>query len=421
MSEDVNYEVVIVGAGVAGLSCARVLNEHGITYTVLEKSSRPGGRIKTDYLDGFQLDHGFQVLQTGYPGIDQHLNLASLQLSSFPAGVAIRHNGRFHAIADPRHHPESLYSTVFSSIGSLADRLRMLKLAVSLSRSPMEKIFVEPEEKTIDFLRNRGFSERFIQSFFTPFFAGASLDLSLEASSRVLKYVTRLFATGNAALPAGGMAAVVDQLAAGFPEHCLQYNREVVDIEQRVVRLSDGTAVKAGKIVIAVPLPGCAQLLHFDSAQQSVGETCLYFSAEWQPPFNHPFLLLNGEGRGPINNIAFPSLVSPSYAPEGKTLVAVVVLGDDYLGNDDLEKLVRNQCIDWFGTVVQNWQLIKTYRIEQALPKQSPPTSNPYEVPAAFSENITVCGEYGSLPGLQWAMMSGAMAGKRIVKERSAC
>ena len=408
-------EVVIIGAGMAGLSCARVLHEHGVNFTVLEKTGGPGGRIKTDRIDGFQLDHGFQVLQTGYPGISDYLDLEKLELCRFPAGVAIRHKDRFHIVADPRHHPGSIYSTIASPIGSLGDRIKLLKLVGSLVRQPMEKIFEDPEEPTIDFLREWGFSERFIKSFFTPFFAGACLDTSMAGSSRVLKYVTRLFSTGDAALPAEGMGAIGRQLASSLPEDSIRYDQEVSSVRKGAVTLADGTVIAAEQIVVAVSHPVCAKLLQLDVPVKSVGEACVYFSAEWQPPIPQPFLVLNGGDKGPVNNIAFPSLVAPGYAPPGKTLVAAVVLGEHNLHSDHLEVLVRKQCAEWFGEMVQGWEHIKTFIIDQALPNQAPPTSNPYTYPEPFSPGIRICGEHSSLPGLQWALMSGAMAGRSLV------
>jgi len=131
MPQERDYQVVIVGAGVAGLSCSRFLTEQGINHLIVEQSDRAGGRIKTDRLDGFQLDHGFQVLQTGYPGIDQHLDLEALSLSAFPSGVTVRRAGDFHVVADPRHHPRYLFSTVASPIGSIGDRIRLATARVA--------------------------------------------------------------------------------------------------------------------------------------------------------------------------------------------------------------------------------------------------------------------------------------------------
>ena len=416
MRDDTPYDVAIIGAGVAGLACARVLQENSIRFIVLEKTDSLGGRIKTDHLDGYQLDHGFQVLQTGYPDIDRYLDLDSLDLASFPSGVAVRYDDQFHIIADPRRHLKNLYSTIASPVGSIGDRFKLLKLVGSLVRRPMTDIFEGPEEPALQFLQQWGFSARFIQSFFTPFFAGACLDPSMKGSSRVLKYVTRLFSTGDAALPAGGMAAIPQQIAASLPVDSLLCGQEVSKVEDGAVTLADGSVVRAKQIVVATSQPACARFLKIGAPVSSVGEVCVYFSSDWRPPLPEPFLVLNGEATGPVNNIAFPSLVAPAYAPPGKTLIAAVVLGNQFLHRDDLEDLVREQCAGWFGAEADQWEHIKTQRIHHALPDQSPPTSNPYEGSEQFSPGITICGEQTSLPGLQWAIMSGAMAGRSVAE-----
>ena len=418
IEKQLEHEVVIVGAGVAGLSCARVLQQHGINFVLLEKTDGPGGRIKTDRVDGYLLDHGFQVLQTGYPNLTKYINLHDLKLSSVPSGVAIRYDKKFHIIADPRRHPSSFYSTMAAPIGSVGDRFKLLKLTGSLARYPMEHIFKNPEEPTLDFLNRWGFSARFIQSFFTPFFAGACLDPSMQGSSRVLKYLTLLFGTGDAALPAKGMGAIADQLAAFLPDRSIRYNQEAVRVEEGKVTLADGSVIGAQHIVVAVSQPMCARLLNIDAPAGSVAEACLYFGSDWQPPLKHPFLVLNGEESGPVNNIAFPSHVASTYAPPGKTLIAAVVLGDNFVQNGNLEELVRRQMAEWFGPEVQRWEHIKTLTIHHALPRQAPPTSNPYQIPQPHSEGIRICGEHQSLPGLLWALMSGEMAGSSLAESK---
>lgn len=418
MEQGMDYDVVIVGGGVSGLACAKALQENRLTTTVLEAADKVGGRIRTDHVNGFQLDHGFQVLQTGYPDISRYLDLEGLQLHTFPAGVAVRHQERFHIVADPRYHPGNLISTITSPIGTFGDRLKLLKLARCICRNPIEEIFKQPEEQSKDFLRDWGFSEKFIQSFFVPFFAGACLDRNIKASSRVLKYIFRLFAMGDAALPARGMGAIPEQLATGLSSETIRLNARVAEINDGSVTLADGQTIRGQQIVVATGIDALGELLHIDAYRRSVGESCLYFSAtDWRPPFQHPFLALNGEDSGPINNIAFPSLAAPEYAPEGKILIGVVVLDDEYRNRDDLEDLVRHQCQDWFGDAVKQWEHLRTYRIDHALPDQSPPTDNPYVLPEPFKEKIRICGEYKSLPGLQWAMMSGYRTGLSIVKK----
>ena len=411
------FDVVIVGAGIAGLSCALTLQKKNLTFAIVESGDTPGGRIQTDVIDGFRLDHGFQVLQTKYPEAQKMLDFKDLKLQKFPAGVAVRHNGKFHIIADPRHHPRYLSSTLASSVGTLKDRINMLRLARSVCQGAFDQIFSQPEEKTIDFLHNQGFSDGFIKRFFVPFFAGACLDPEIQASSRILKYIFRVFAEGDGALPKLGMGDIPRQLASNLPQAAIRLNSRVASIDDGIVSLLDGSTVVGRRVVIATSQPALEQLLGLPASQASIGETCLYFAGDWQPPFRDPFLVLNGDGKGPINNIAFPSLVAPSYSDSGKTLIAVVVLGSKYQGKEDLENQVCSQCLEWFGKSVKDWDHLHTYHIEHALPNQEPPTPDPYVLPAPIRENVRACGEHQSLPGIQWALLSGRKTAESIVNE----
>ena len=411
------YDVVIVGAGIAGLSCAAALHHKNLSFIILESCNRLGGRIKTDVIDGFQLDHGFQVLQTGYPEASRVLDFQKLKLKKFPSGVAVRYNKKFHVIADPRRHPKYLFSTLFSPIGTLKDRFLMLKLAKDVCRGSLEVLFDKEEQPAINFLQDWGFSAGFIDRFFVPFFAGACLDPNITASSHVLKYIFRVFAQGDATLPSEGMGGIPRQIAGRLPKDSIRYDSRVIGIDDTNVTLEDGSKFYGKTVVIATSQKALPGLVSSLSVPPSIGETCLYYSADWLPPHKEPFLLLNGEGRGPINNIAFPSLVSPDYAPPGKTLIVAVVLGRDNMARPDLEQRVRDQCADWFGVQVERWKHIQTFRIEHALPSQKPPTVHPYVPQEPVSKNLRIIGEHRSLPGIQWALLSGRMAAEAIISE----
>jgi len=146
-------DVIIVGAGLAGLSCARRLTEAGIPFIILEGDRRIGGRIKTDQVEGFLLDHGFQVLQTAYPEARRTLDYKQLALKSFASGAIVRTKEKFYTVADPRRHPQKLWSTATAPIGTIGDRLRMIKLASKLRRVKVTDLFKSPDKTTIDFLR----------------------------------------------------------------------------------------------------------------------------------------------------------------------------------------------------------------------------------------------------------------------------
>lgn len=412
-------DVIIIGGGVAGLSCARELIKKGRQVLVLEATDKVGGRISTEKVDGYFFDRGFQVLQTGYPDIESYLDLKGLQLNSFPSGVVIRCGGKFHEIADPRKHPAVILTTLGAPVGNLSDRFRMLKLVRHVTLKPMAALFEDKEESALEFLQNYGFTNTFIQSFFVPFFAGATLERSLTASSHVLKYLVRVFAMGDACLPAAGMSAIPEQLLGDLPAETVRYNARVEKVEPNCVTLEDGEQLEAAQIIIATEEPALQKLTTKGSARRSISETCLHFSTEWKPPFSNPFLVLNGENDGPVNNVAFPSLVSPDYAPPGKILVSVVVLGEKWQQEEDLHQKVLSQLKEWFGTTVESWEHLKTTRIYHALPEQNVPLANPYKVTPAIDSGIYFCGEYNGVPGLLWALMSGKMTAENI-QERPA-
>ncbi|MDJ0669031.1 MAG: NAD(P)/FAD-dependent oxidoreductase [Desulfobacterales bacterium] len=412
--ENSDKRVIIVGGGIAGLTCARHLLAQGLTVQVLEASGRIGGRIKTDEPDGFRLDHGFQVLQTAYPEARRELDYDALDLRPFAPGAMIRIGGRFFTIADPLRRPGRALATLTAPIGSIGDRLRLLRLAHRVVRGKLEAIFEQPETTSMAMLRAEGFSETMIRRFFIPFFGGVCLDSQIRASSRVLSYVLRMFATGEAALPAMGMARIPHQLALDLPKGCIRTGVRVRAVREDGVTLDDGTRLPACAVVIATAAPETERLLGLPLKAKSIGETCLYFACAreaWHPPY----LVLNGEGSGLINNVVFPSVVSADYAPSGRSLVGVVVLGVPDDTDATLIERVRMQLVEWFGVAAQSWEHLRTYRIVHALPDQSPPTPNPARPQAMTSPGVFVCGEHGSLPGIQWAMVSGRQSAEAVL------
>lgn len=415
--EKLDNDVIIIGAGIAGLACARHLMAEGKRFLILEADTRVGGRIKSDVVKGFILDHGFQVLQTAYPEARRLLDFSKLDLKPFAPGVAVQADGRLFRISDPIRRPQDLWSTLTSPIGNFADRMRILQLFMENRWKGSDGIFKSTDTPAIDFLKSYHFSNRIIERFFKPFFAGACLDPEIKASSRVFRYLFTIFASGDAALPAKGMGEIPAQLAAGIPPDNIRFGTKVESIENDNVILADGQEIKCKTIVVATEGHEASRLLKKPVNPASKGERCLYFSTD-APPIKHPYLILNGEGKGRVNNIAVPTLNAPSYSSSGKHLIAVVVLGDASIEDTSLETTVIGELTDWFGSSVQNWEHLKTYTIDHALPDQSSPLPNPQKGGTRIEEGIYVCGEYQSVPGIQWALLSGRMTAEQIMAEK---
>ncbi len=409
-----NVEVIIVGAGLAGLSCAHRLQAENRDIVLLEASGRIGGRVKTDVVEGFLLNHGFQVLQTAYPQAQRLLDFAALGLRAFAPGAIFRVDGRFHAVADPRRAPRYLVSTLSAPIGTLNDRLRMARLAHRLARGGLPAIFSAPDASTPDFLRSEGFSDRMIERFFKPFFSGVCLDPEIQVSSRAFRYIFSMFAMGDVSIPALGMEAIPKQIGSTIEPERFRFGSKVQAVREGGVTLETGEELSCRKVVLAVEAPEVERLLGIPPRTVSRGESCLYFSAA-EPPFREPFLVVNAEGRGLINNLCVPSQVAPTYAPTGRSLISVTVIGQPIKSKEDLEHAVRDQLGEWYGRSVRRWDLLRIYSIPHALPDQPTPAPDPAAAVGELRPGIVVCGEYGSLPSIQWALLSGRLAAEAVL------
>ncbi len=407
-------DTLVVGGGLAGLACARTLHKAGRNVFIVEAGDDIGGRIRTDEIDGFLMDWGFQVLQTAYPEARKALDFKALNLKNFDPGVVVFKNNRFHIMADPLRKPRYFFKTMFSSIASPRDKFRLLKLFFKTTRRPLEYIFEASEQPTQQYLKDLGFSDNIVQHFFRPFFAGVCLDPAIAASSRVFEYVFKMFAQGDAAIPEAGMAEIPRQLAADLPEECIGTQMRVSALSQNGVVLDDGRELTANDIVLATGAGEVQRLLGGKETVSYFSEYCLYFAAP-KPPFPNSLLVLNGEGNGPINNLAFLSQVSGKYASNGQTLMAAVVIGQHYEDEDQLKRSVKTQLREWFGPAADGWRHLKTYHIKKALPDQQPPAANPFRFNPRIGSKLYVCGEYGSLPGIQWALYSGRSAAESIL------
>ena len=417
--------VLIVGAGLAGLSCAVTLVREGCEVQLLEASDGVGGRVRTDTQDGFLLDRGFQVLLPSYPEARKLLDYEELKLESFYSGALVRVGGRFHRIADPFQHPVDALINMLSPTSSLQDKLRIAELRRSVMNAEVEDLFLRKETTTASALKARGFSPAFIEHFFRPFLGGVFLERELSTSSRMFEFVFRMFAEGGAALPALGMSSIPEQLALKLPNGTIRLGRRAEAVDSGVVVLDSGERLEADAVVLAVDAALASKLLGQASPPAQRSAVCLYFRAE-EPPIQAPILVLNGEGRGPINNLCIPSQVAPMYAPPDASLVSVSVVGHEHVSKDassdndeTLLTSVKTQLVDWFGEGAARWQHLRTYRIAHAFPEQSRVSLCTQQMTRTQRMGVYVCGDYLDTSSINGALRSGRLAAETLLEDKT--
>lgn len=410
------FDVIIIGGGLAGLCCARRLHQDGIPFVVLEASDGWGGRVRTDEVDGFLLDRGFQVLLTAYPEAANVLDYSALELCAFLPGALVRKDGQFFRISDPWRDPGSWLRNLFSPVGSMADKIRMARLRSDLMNRTLSEIFAAPETSTRQALERRRFSTQVIEEFFRPWFGGIQLDSKLGASSRMFEFVFRMMSEGETAVPARGMGRIPAQIAEALPPDSLRLNARAQSVEGRTVTLESGETLSAPNIVLAVEGPESSRLRRLQRTVPSRPVTCLYFAAD-EPPISEALLVLGGSGRGLINNLAVMSNVSPDYAPEGQHLISITVLG---LPTRDEQALVANvstQVRRWFGSKSAEWRFLRMYQIEHAQPIVRP--LEWIEEPRV-EQGLYVAGDHRATPSIQGAMESGRLAAEALLRDPGA-
>lgn len=415
------FDVVVVGSGLAGLAAATHLSAAGRDVVVVEASDGVGGRVRTDVVDGFLLDRGFQVLLTAYPEARRMLDYDALDLRWFAPASYVQIGTRRARIGDPFREPLKLISTMKAPVGTIADKLRVANLRFDVKRTPIDELWTRPETTTEARLQGLKFSTSMIETFFRPFFAGIQLDSSLQTSSRMFDFIFRMLSDGGNAVPARGMGQITIQLASKLPEGTIRLNSCVEELVDGGVRLRGGELIRARKTVVATDGPHAKELLKQFPPVGSNRVTCVYFAAT-ESPYGEPLIMLNGNGNGGdagsglINNLCVHTNVSPLYAPPGNHLISASIIGDHGLVSErELLGTVKSQLRSWFGAGVDSWEHLRTYDIAHAQPAQRPPALDPPQRPVLLDGGVYVCGDHRDSASIHGALLSGRRAADAIL------
>ena len=408
--------VIIVGAGMSGLSCALHLQAAGLNLRLIDSSDGVGGRVRTDVVDGFLLDRGFQVYLDAYPETGALLDLKALDLRKFEPGALVFNGKRLKRLMDVFRRPASAWTSATAPIGGFIDKLRVGLMRSQILGSTLEQIADREDRTTESYLRGRGFSEAMIDTFFRSFYGGIFLESELRTSSRMFEFTFKMFGQGSATLPAKGMGEIPKQLAARLPLDSIALNQKVVSLDAHSVTLSSGEQIHGRAVVLATNAAGVGSLL--PELKERMPDwrsvTNLYFCAP-SSPINESIICLNGSGEGVVNNVCALSDVSPDYSSDGRALISVSVLG--LHPEESLPAKVQQELMGWFGECVGEWSHLRTDLIPEALPEQTPKAQKDK---AGFiqQKGIYVCGDHATSASIEGAVISGKRVAEAILKRR---
>ena len=418
--------IVVVGAGLAGLSAAKKLAEAGHGVTVFEQDDTIGGRVKTRYIDGFTLDRGFQVLFTDYPAAQTLLNYDALDLRIFSPGAIMARPGERSVLGDPRRDPRSVLASVTNSAVSLNDIVRAVKLWRQLRRKHADHIFPGTDQSILEYLTKWGFSQTVIDEFIRPFYGGITLDPSLSTSSAIFEYTAKMLVSGDIAVPADGMIAIPNQLAIDARESgaTISTGMRVERLESNgdtaTVETTDST-ITADAVVVATDPPTARSLTGVESIP-STGRGCItqYYSLPSSINLRTKRrLLLNTTGEGP-NHVADMSTVAPEYAPADDQLLAATYLGERTEDNAQLAATTKQTLAGWYPEYnLDELTPIHTDRISFAQFDQPPGVHAHLPASDDPSFPIYLAGDYTQWSSIQGALQSGIDAAEKIIASNS--
>lgn len=412
--------VVIVGAGLAGLACARALRRARVPFQLIEADDRIGGRLKTDVVGNYRLDRGYQVYFTAYPTAKEQLDEDKLQLQRFEPGAYIVWDGELHKVS--RDNPLQF---ALSGFLSTADKLRLGRWTSDVQWLDPEDIEDLPDVTAEQYLRDEGFSDDFIERFARPFFGGVFLDRRLNTSSRQLAFVWKAISEGETVVPALGMEEIPKQFGITFGPDVLRLDTQVVEVLTRGgvvagVKLSDGEVIESDQVVLACDATTAARLSGQDIPVEFNHSITLYFSAD-QQPVEGAWIVLNGNMRGITHHIVPVSNLNPFTEPIEKHLISATILGERSESDEQLAEIVKAEARIWFPHHdAENWQLIRGYRLKNAQLKQPPGfwEKRPSHISAV--EGLYLAGEYTTNSSIDGAIRSGLRCADTVLSQMPA-
>ncbi|RSN86881.1 oxidoreductase [Streptomyces sp. WAC 05379] len=434
-------DVVIVGAGVAGLSAAHRLTSAGVTTAVLEAAPYPGGRMSTEKVDGFRLDRIGQLLSTSYPELRLTPGLDALALRPFAPGVLLHSDGRrqragavpsamgarrargaLHAVRALASAPRTGAARVpgqssvprvraGAPLGSAVDQARLGAALARLASSPVERLLARPELPAGRALAERGVPARTVDGFLRPLLAALLCDPELTTSSRCADLALRAFASGRLCVPEGGAEALPELLARSLPPGTVHTGVRVTSIATTSVTTAEHGEIRCRAVLLATDARTAAELLPGLRVPDFHPVTVVHHTTD-EPPTTAASLLLDADRGGPVAHTALISQVDPTRAPAGRALISSTVLGTP---PPDIDTAVRMHLSRLYGTSTSRWETLAVHHTPEAVPAMRPP--HDLRRPVRLLAGLYVCGDHRDTSTVQGALHSAHRAAAAILAD----
>ena len=400
-----NVDVVIVGAGMSGLSCALMCHRKGLSYKIIEKSNRLGGRIGSIKENGYIYDIGFQVYNTSYKKSNSILNTNELDLCYFRPGAAIHDGKNFKIISDPFRDFSRIVSTIKCDLLNIRDKIKIFKLKMSLKNYTISKDKSQ-DISTIAYLKKYGFSKKAIKNFFVPFFSGIFLEKDLETSSKFFKFVFSKFNGGYAAIPSYGMQAIPNQIYDRLNQDSILFDRELVELKNsNSLILNDNSVIESQNLVLTGDSCGIRdnRLIDYNSS------TTIYFSSKVAPPMDRYIHLFPKDGI--INNISILTAISQKYSSKKDHLYSITIL-DDYNDDSKLISKIKISLKKYYGGDISDFKFLKRFTIKKATIKQK---TGFFDIKKPTDTDLIFAGDQFTNGSIEGAVDSGINAAKDVI------
>jgi len=405
VSTEPDVDVVVVGAGLAGLAAGRQLRAGGRTAVVLEASDGVGGRMRSEIVDGVTVDRGFQLLNPAYPEAARVLDLAALHLRPFDAGVLVAGSDGSHLVADPRRRPGALVSSVRHAPGSRLEQARFAAYAVRLASGDGRRLLTGPDTSVGEAYAVFG---ELTDRVLAPFLSGVLFDDSMTTSRRFTDLLLRAFVRGTPCVPARGMQAIPDQLAAGVE---VRLGTPVRAVTPTSVTTDDGVLVARAVVVATDPAIAGVLLPGLDLPVMRSGTTWWHLADAPGAPLTggRAVLVVDPDRRGPLVNSVVVSNAAPGYATHGRALVASTALGTAGIS----QREVRDHLTLLYGVDTTNWDEVAVQRITATVP--AVPPGSPLRRPASH-DGVFVAGDHRDTASIQGALVSGRRIADAVLR-----